>query len=489
MMADKTHFIHGRWIAGTGDLIRSANPATEEVIWEGRSASADDVREAMSAAAEAFEPWSAIPLTERIGYLDGFRQELIAHRAALAEAISRETGKPLWDALTEVDAMEAKIGISIQAFHERRAEVTTEVGGTVASVRFKPHGVVGVVGPFNFPGHLPNGHIVPALLAGNTVVFKPSSLAPSVGAFTLELWEAAHIPAGVINMVQGGRETGVALTEDPRLHGLFFTGSVAVGKALHRQFGGKPEVILALEMGGNNPLVVHDISDINASAYLTIQSAFITAGQRCTCARRLIVPGGANGDAFVEALISMIGRIRIGAYTDVPEPFFGPLISANAVDGLLAAQADLQSRGGIPLVQVNRLQRKGHFVSPGIMDVTVVPDREDAEFFGPFLQLIRVADFDEALREANNTQFGLAAGLISDNEVLYRTFFRKIRAGVINWNRQTTGASSRLPFGGVGASGNHRPSGYYAADYCSDPVASMEQNRLEWPGKLTPGLD
>lgn len=488
-MKERNHFIDGRWMAGDGAAIRATDPATGETTWEGRAATSDEVREAMRAAAAAFELWAETPVADRIGYLERFAAEVASNRKVLAEAISRETGKPLWESLTEADAMEAKVAVSIQAYKERRCEALTESAGAVVGVRFKPHGVVAVVGPFNLPGHLPNGHIVPALLAGNTAVFKPSSLTPSVGVAMLELWEAAALPRGVLNMVQGGRDAGTALVEDPRLSGLFFTGSVEVGKSFHRLFGGKPEVILALEMGGNNPLVVHEVEDLDTAAYLTVQSSFITAGQRCTCARRLIVPMGGQGDAFIDKLVAMIAGISVGPYTDVPEPFLGPLITEKVVDELMEAQADLQSRGGVPLALMKRLPRRGNFLTPGLMDVTAVADRRDVELFGPFLQLIRVTDFDEALREANNTAFGLAAGLISDKEELYRRFFRKVRAGVVNWNRQTTGASGKLPFGGVGASGNHRPSGYYAADYCSYPVASMEANLLIPPKTTAPGIE
>ncbi len=358
-----------------------------------------------------------------------------------------------------------------------------------AATRFKPQGVVAVFGPFNLPGHLPNGHIVPALLAGNTVVFKPSEQAPLVGQIMQEIWEAAGLPKGVLNMVQGGRKTGMSLAANSKLNGLFFTGSAEAGKALHSLCGGRPEKILALEMGGNNPLVVYGAADHNASAYLTIQSAFITAGQRCSCACRLIVEDGTRGRRFVDTLIAMMGSIRIGPYTDRPEPFMGPVISGRAAESLLAAQASLGKNGGEPLVEMKRLGSGGNFLSPGLMDVTNVSNRPDVELFGPFLQLIRVSDFDAAVREAGNTSYGLVAGLLSDDRDLYDRFYRKIRAGVVNWNRQTTGASSRMPFGGVGASGNHRPSGYYASDYCSYPVATIESERLELPSQPLPGIE
>jgi succinylglutamic semialdehyde dehydrogenase len=409
-------------------------------------------------------------------------------KADLAHAISLETGKPRWEALTEVDSMIAKVAISVEA-HERRTSPTTAAPspGVTAATRFKPQGVVAVFGPFNMPGHLPNGHLVPALLAGNTVVFKPSEQAPLVGQLMLEACEAAGFAPGVVNLVQGSASTGRALAH-PDLDGIFFTGSAPVGVALSRALADRPGTILALEMGGNNPLVVHDCADLDAAASLTVQSAYITAGQRCSCARRLIVPAGAPGDAFVDALVRMIGRVRVGLPDDDPEPFHGPVISARAADSLLDAQASLFRRGGRALVEMTRSSRAPALLTPGLIDVTAVTERQDAELFGPILQLIRVGDFDAAIREANATHYGLSAGLLSDRRELYDRFYAEIRAGVVNWNRPLTGASSSQPFGGVGLSGNHRPSAYYAADYCSYPVASMETERVTMPSQQPVGL-
>jgi succinylglutamic semialdehyde dehydrogenase len=200
------------------------------------------------------------------------------------------------------------------------------------------------------------------------------------------------------------------------------------------------------------------------------------------------VPQGAGGDAFIERLIAMAGTIRVGRYTDDPEPFMGPVISPQAADKLLAAQAALQEKGGKPLLEMRRVAGSPAMLSPGLMDVSAIRQRLDEELFGPFLQLIRVSDFQSALDEANRTVYGLAAGLLSDNKELYDQFFRRVRAGVVSWNRQTTGASGSLPFGGVGLSGNSRPSGYYAADYCSYPVASLENPKLAMPTQLAPGI-
>ena len=487
-MSGKSQFINGRWVDGAGPSFASHDPATGSIVWEGTSATGSDIDAAVCAARGALESWIDLGTETRISHLLQFGEQLKSHRAELSEMISRETGKPRWESLTEVDSMIGKVPVSIEAFNERRRPTERETGGVVAATRFKPHGVVAVFGPFNFPGHLPNGHIVPALLAGNTLAFKPSELTPGVAHETVELWEAAGLPAGVLNLVQGGRETGAALASHPNIDGLFFTGSAAVGKVLSRSLADHPDKILALEMGGNNPLIVHEVANVDAAAYATIQSAFLTAGQRCTCARRLIVPEGNAGDAFIDRLRDLTSRIRIGRYTDEPEPFMGPVISSAAANSLLLAQSKLQGQGGRTMLEMRRLGAAGAMLSPGLIDVTEIRERPDVEIFGPLLQIIRVPDFFAAITEANNTAFGLAAGLLSDNRALYEQFFRRIRAGVVNWNRPTTGASGSLPFGGVGLSGNHRPSGFYAADYCSYPVASMEEAKLTVPSKLATGL-
>jgi succinylglutamic semialdehyde dehydrogenase len=483
-----SHFIAGRWISGVGEPMQSHDPATGEVVWSGTAATKAEMNDAVIAARSAFDGWATTSLSDRTRIIEKFSEQLRSNRESLAEAISREVGKPHWESLTEVDAMIGKAALSIRAYAERRKEQRETAAGAAAVTRFKPHGVVAVLGPFNFPGHLPNGHILPALLAGNTVVFKPSEMTPGVAAKTVECWNAAGLSPGVVNLIQGARATGEALANHPDIDGLFFTGSVAAGMALHRAFAGQPQKILALELGGNNPLVIWEPADLDAAAMMTVQSAYITAGQRCSCARRLIIPAGAAGDRFVDRLLAVVRRIRVGPHTDRPEPFMGPVISAAAAERLLTVQEDLRERGGVELASMKRIGSGGALLTPGLMDVTAVADVEDAEHFGPFLQVIRVHDFDAAIREANRTQFGLCAGLASERAELYDQFLARAKAGCINWNRPTTGASGALPFGGVGLSGNHRPSGYYATDYCSYPVASLESVTLG-AATAVPGID
>ena len=471
----------------------SINPATGEAVWSGRAATGEDVDRAVRAARDAFPIWSSTSIARRVDHLNAFADGLKKRRADLSEVISRETGKPRWESNTEIDSMINKVAISIDAITKRRGDTVSEnaATGVTTATRYKPHGVVAVLGPFNFPGHLPNGHIVPALLAGNTVVFKPSELAPGVAQLTFDIWtEAGGLPPGVLSIVQGGKETGAALVNHPDVDGVFFTGSFTVGRAINRALADRPGRIAALEMGGNNPLVVWDVSDLDAAAYWTVQSAFITAGQRCSCARRLIVPDDERGDAILDRLVATTKRIVVGPHTQTPEPFMGPVINDAAADRLLAAQQDLISRGGRALLEMRSVGPRRAMLLPGIIDVTPIGDRanDDCEHFGPLLQLIRVKDFGAAIAEANATRFGLAAGLFSDDRALYERFFARSRAGVVNWNRPLTGASSALPFGGIGDSGNHRPSAYFAADYCSYPVTSMETPKLSLPAQLSPGI-
>jgi len=473
----------------SGPLFVSRNPATGDIVWEGNAASPADIDEAIKNARLAFEGWSSLSLEERIGYLKTFKQALESAQDALAETICRETGKTRWDSTGEVKAMINKIDISIDAFHQRCPEVNKNHPSGKSITRHKPHGVVAVFGPFNFPGHLPNGHIIPALLAGNTVVFKPSELTPLVAEETVRLWDKCGLPPGVINLVQGGREVGQHLASHSSIDGLFFTGSCPTGLHLSQQFGNHPEKILALEMGGNNPLVVTHVADKAAAAYLTIQSAYISSGQRCTCARRLILLKDSDANDFANILLPMIMHMRVGSYTDTPEPFMGPVISEEHALKILAAQDSLISKGALPLLPMRHLRPGTGFLSPGLIDVTAVADRPDSEIFGPLLQLIRVDTFEQAIEEANNTRFGLVAGLFSDSAEEYQQFYKKIRAGVINWNTTLPGASSAAPFGGVGCSGNHRPSAFYAADYCAYPVASIESPTPRFPATLTPGLE
>ena len=476
-MSDGKLYLNGAWTEGAGDGFASFDPATEARVWRGNAASGAQVAAAVEAARAAFPDWADRPRDERITAMKRYQAVLKARAPAMAEAISRETGKALWETKTELASMAGKVDLSIRAYDERTGERTSDTAFGRATLRHRPHGVSAVLGPFNFPGHLPNGHIVPALLAGDTVVFKPSEETPLTGQLMAECLDAADLPQGVFNMVQGGRETGAALLDQP-IDALMFTGSGAAGAHFRRKFADDPHVILALELGGNNPLVVWDAADAEAVAGIVVQSAFVTTGQRCSCARRLIVPEGAAGDAIVEAVAAFTDRLNFAPWDSDPEPYAGPLISEKAAQAALQAlqqRIDLGAkviRASGPVANL-----PGAFVKPAIIDVTGV-DVPDEEMFAPFLSVTRVASFDAAIQAANATRYGLSAGLVSDDPKTWDRFIRRIRAGVVNFNRPTTGAAGDMPFGGLGASGNHRPSAYYAADYCAYPVASFEADAV-----------
>lgn len=482
-------FIQGQWRSGQGAQLNKTNPADNTMLWSALSANAEDVDMACLAARTAFPAWARKTVAERAEVITRFAELLTEHKARLAEIISQETSKPRWETLTEIQAMIGKVTISLEANQHRTGEKHTAMPDGEAVLRHRPHGVLAVFGPYNFPGHLPNGHIVPALLAGNTIVFKPSELTPKTAEETVKLWEQAGLPEGVLNLVQGGRATGEALAACAGIDGLLFTGSAGTGYQLHRQLAGQPEKILALEMGGNNALIVEPVEDIDAAVNLTIQSAFISAGQRCTCARRLLVREGAAGDAFIARLLDVAMQIRIGGWNDEPQPFIGGVISDAAARNMLKAQDSLMALGGKPLLLMTRPDPLNTVLTPGIIDLTGVAGVPDEEYFGPLLSIYRYSDFDNAIALANQTRFGLATGLICAERVQFEQLLLEARAGIVNWNKPLTGASSNAPFGGIGASGNHRPSAYYAADYCAWPMASLETDKLELPATLSPGID
>jgi succinylglutamic semialdehyde dehydrogenase len=454
--------------------IVSIEPATGAVYWR---APIGSVEAEVSIARRSWAEWAAKPVTVRVEALRRFVNVVRAKAEALTDCIARETGKPLWEARTEVESVMNKVEISISAYTERTSQRRLEGNlGTKTALRHKPHGVLAVLGPYNFPAHLPNGHIVPALLAGNAVVFKPSEKTPATGAMLVECFHGAGIPTGVMRLLIGGPAEGRELAAHPGIDGLLFTGSARTGLALNRQFADMPGKILALEMGGNNPIIVWDAPDLHSAAVVVIQSAFLSAGQRCTAARRLIVREGLH-QPLLDEVRKLAERLIVGEPHRTPAPYMGPVIDNEVADGLEESFLTLMMKGGQPLMQLSRPIPERPFLTPAIIDMTGVKDRPDMELFGPILQVIRVPDFDAALAEANATRYGLSASLVGGSPQLYDRFWANIRAGIVNWNRPTNGAPSNAPFGGVGLSGNHRPSAYYAADYCAYPVVSTEDEQ------------
>lgn len=479
-------FIGGSWVEGEGVEFASLEPASGNSLWIGNEASLAQVTAAVDAARSAGSEWRSTSLEIRVSLLERYRQLLTSRIGELSATIAQEVGKPQWEAATEVAAMIGKLKISIAAQLERAGTSSGEVPVGQRRLTHHAHGVMAVFGPFNFPGHLPNGHIIPALLAGNTVVFKPSEQTPAVAEFMVRCWDASGLPAGVLNMVQGSAETGKALAA-AKIDGLLFTGSAKTGKALHAQFGGRPEIMLALELGGNNPLMIHEPANVKGAIYAAIQSSFLTAGQRCTAASRILLREGSLGDEILDGFVAATERIVVGYPDDDPAPFMGPVISERAARAVHDFAYHVEGLGGKVLAGPGELVEGTGFVLPTIIEATGV-SLPDEELFGPVVTVQRYGTLAEGIAMANDTEFGLSASLLTEDEADWETFSSEIRAGIVNWNLPTNGASSAAPFGGIGASGNHRASAYYAADYCAFPMASMMASELVEPESLAAGI-
>jgi succinylglutamic semialdehyde dehydrogenase len=495
-------FIDGKWIKpdrADGEF-KDVSPADlKDVIME-LEYRYDHVSKATSAAKKAFLDWARLPQEKRNQYLRRLKELYVSHTEQMAEVIARETGKPLWEALTEAKTMVNKIDITIDhslklVQDERVENALPKVDGFV---RHRPRGVMAVLGPFNFPGHLPNGHIVPALATGNTVVFKPSEMTPAIAQLMAQLFEKAEFPKGVFNLVQGEVETGKRLVADEDVDAVLFTGSYETGLKIKQKTLEQYWKLLALEMGGKNATIVWDDADLNKAVYESIIGSFVSAGQRCSCTSRILLHEKI-ADRFTEKFYETAKKLSIGYWRD--NPFMGSLINADAVEKYIRFQEIAQREGCERLMRGKALDsvegadgrtRKGYYVTPSITLVNEFRESsvyQKAEIFGPNVAIYRVKDFDEALKINNSTGFGLVTSVFTQNRELYEETRLRARVGLVNWNRTTNGASSRLPFGGLGKSGNDRPTAHYAVQYCTVPVASLEDLTPYDPQAALPGVN
>ena len=446
---------------------------------------------AVAAARRAWPAWRDLAFAERARLLERFGAVLASAADRLALAIARDVGKPLWEARTEVAAMQNKISITLGEGMAPVAELEFASGpGQVARARAHARGVLAVLGPFNFPGHLPHGHIVPALATGNTVVFKPSERAPAVGQLYAELAASAGFPAGVFNLIQGDGPQGGALAAHPDVDGVLFTGSWAVGRRILESVLDQPQKIVALELGGKNGALVCADADLDAAAREIAFGAVVTCGQRCSATSRVIVDR-AVASGLIQRLERLLGALKPGYALD-DGVFFGPLISAaaRARHGALLELA--RSEGAECIVAGGPCDgpRPGHYVRPSLHRLSALDRRSPyqmEEHFAPDVSVLEVASLDEAIAALEATPYGLVASVWSSRRATYERVWRELRVGLLNWNSGTVGASSRLPFGGVKRSGNARPAGVSASLYCTYPVASLEAE-VPAPAKPFPGF-
>lgn len=475
----------GKWI---NDSPADFNDHVMEVKYKN-----NQVDQACAAAKQAYKTWSKLSVENRIEALNRWKEQYSKHQEELALVISRETGKPLWETRTEAKAMVDKFTITFD--HSLKLVKTVDVENALPGVNghiyFRSRGVMAVIGPFNFPGHLPNGHIVPALVTGNTIVFKPSELTPATAQFMADMCEKAQLPKGVFNVVYGTGETGRRLVGHKEVDGILFTGSYETGLKIKQETMEHYWKILALEMGGKNATVIWDDADFEKCVYESVIGSFLSAGQRCSCTSRIILHES-MADKFIQKFYESAKKIKIGHWSG--DNFMGPLINRKSVETYLRFQEIAQREGAEKIMRgkVLELEHKGNYVTPSIYKVKAFsPDSvyQKSEIFGPNVAIYTTKDFDEAMAINNSTGFGLVMSLFTKQEKLFEIARAEAKVGQLNWNRTTNGASSRLPFGGLGKSGNDRPSAHFAVNYCTVPMSSLIDTTGFDKTKVMTGLD
>lgn len=483
-------FIAGRFVlpaddAGDGLIERRSPRDFDDVVLRApvRDAAVD---EAVAAARAAAGGWARTPPEARKALLTALRAALAARGEELCAAITREVGKPGWEARAELSAALAKVDITLA---DGLSLVAPREMGEGQRYAFKPHGVAGVLGPFNFPLHLVHGHVVPLLVTGNTVVVKPSELAPLVGQLYAECFAAAGFPAGVFNLVQGDARQGARLAAHPELDVVALTGSYAAGQAIKRATLEQPHKLLALELGGRNPAIVLRDADLDKAVHDVLWGAFVTSGQRCSGTAVALVARELFG-AFLARARQQMERIAVGDPLR-PDVFMGPLVSEAARVRYLAQLAQAEAEGAQPVVAASALELtpRGAYVSPSLHIVQVPRGSayEREELFGPDLALEPVDDLEQAVARANQSPYGLSASVFTRDERAFEHALGELRYGCVNLNAPTCGASSRLPFGGTRRSGNHRPAALFSTLYSTYPVASIRGAATLDPRTLSPG--
>jgi len=467
------------------DVLESTNPARpEDVIGEFPVADAAAVAAAVARGRAAFPAWRDLGLDGRSDVIRRFQEITSQRKDELARLIVRESGKAIWEARAEAGLVPAKVDVSLGAGMELVA--AQDVGGGARATYF-PRGTLAVFGPFNFPAHLPNGHIVPALVCGNTVVFKPSDQTPAVGEWMLERWREAELPDGVLEVVHGGAATGQALAGYAGVDGVLFTGSYATGRAIREATLDQPSKILALEMGGKNAVVVLADADVELAVAETALSIAASTGQRCTCASRVFVETPLI-DEFAERLADTLAGLRIGDPMD-EHTFMGPLVSQASFDRVEKLRATAREAGGERIDL--RVDLPAPFVGPALVRFDALRQSHSYqrdEMFAPEAALYPVAGLEQAIDAVNDSDYGLAAAVFTRDRGRYERFVGRVRTGILNWNKGTIGASGKLPFGGIGKSGNDRPAGVTASLYCTVPQAHLESDAGLDPALLPPGF-
>ncbi len=472
-----SHVIDGESVPGGGaTFMSSVNPYSGETLWSGCAATASDTEHAVQACRQALSGWRATPYEQRRAVVAGFADLVKENLEELAALLCAEAGKVMREARREVEAIAAHGQTCIDAYEAQCGEKSSTSGGRRSTTRYVPYGTLAVIGPCYVPMSRTNGHIMPALLAGNTVVFKPSQHTPLCGVAMALLWQQAGLPHGVLNSLTGGQAAGEQLAAHPDIDGVLFVGGHEAGMAIFETVKHHPDKVLALDMGGNNPLIVHDVSEevLEAASKITIQSAFSGAGQNCLAAKRLIVRSIAGN--LVERLVADCATLQIGDPAGMePEPFYGPLITPIAARRALDRFSALIDAGGMCLLEPKISGPNNTLMSPGIVDVTDCANDLDEEILAPVLKIHRYDnELGDAIALADDTRFGLAAGIICNDPADHLTASQAIQCGLFTWNQPLTETGAFGPITGTKLSGNLRSAGSLSFDSYAYPVQSVE---------------
>ncbi len=464
----KLNFIDGQWVAG-GTERPNINPSDiNDVIDNYAEGSASDVDPAVDAAAQALAPWQALGIQARSDILDQIGNRVLADKQALGRLLAREEGKTLPEAIGEVHRAGSIFKFFAAEVLRQRGELLESVRpGLDVSVTREPLGPVGIITPWNFPIAIPAWKIAPALAYGNTVVFKPAELAPGCAHALIEIIAQCGVPAGAVNLVMGaGSTVGDRLVKHPDIRGISFTGSVATGSAIAASAASRLAKV-QLEMGGKNPLVVLDDADLETAVDCAINGAFFSTGQRCTASSRIIVTPEIH-DRFVEQLQHKMAALVVDNALK-EGTHIGPVVDDRQLAQDLDYIAVGQSEGATLLTGGEQLERQtaGYYLSPALFvdtDNHMRINRE--EIFGPVASVIKVADYDEALAVANDTDFGLSAGIVTRSLKYASDFKARSQAGMVMVNVPTAGVDYHVPFGGTkGSSYGSREQGSYAREF------------------------
>lgn len=478
----KGDYFHGRWaLPGTADetIIKDSPADLDSRLWEARVSYAH-VEKVLDSAQKGFEVWRKTTLEEREKLLKKYQEIVRGKKEEIARALSLEVGKPYWEALTEASALDSKVSVTLSdsLARVRKSTIKDVMPKIDGHTLYKPLGPVFVIGPFNFPCHLANGQILSALLTGNSVIFKPSEKTIYSAQLMVECLAEAGFPAGVVNFINGTGATAGKITSDPRIKGVFFTGSRGVGMKILENTWKDLDKLVALELGGKNTTILHHDTKISHALPELLRAAFLTTGQRCTSTSMILVHRKIEAE-FIAEFKKVTQRIRVGHPLEKPDPFMGPLIDEAAVKLYFDFCKAGVNEGAQEILAPRHLEtgKRGHYVSPSI-HYAKSPDLSgkfiQEEVFGPNCYFVPYDDIEEAIRIANSTKYGLAASVFTQDSAVFDLCLRDIDSGLINLNRSTVGATARLPFGGVKNSGNHRPAAVSMVDHCVHAVAALE---------------